>query len=176
MTKTNTNQLFGHNGITPITTRATTQQIRTAKKRKGWKDYLFYAIITFLTLFTIVNTLIYFEDPEEKIARHALGVKQKEERSAHLALNIKQKQAKMLLLVKGSDDYNRYKTQFIEAAEKLLSSNKCIDKDLLDNGGWVRSTSKGAGYYFTYCLNGVDRYRTVQDRYYVNVFTGKVSR
>jgi hypothetical protein len=71
MADTNTNQTFGRNGITPITTQATAQQIRTAKKKKGWKDYLFYFVIIFLALITFGNILIYFEDPEERSARLA---------------------------------------------------------------------------------------------------------
>ena len=51
-----------------------------------------------------------------------------------------------------------------------------VTSGLRDDGGWVRSTSKIAGYYFIYYLNGADRYPTLQDRYYVNVLTGKVSR
>lgn len=72
-------------------------------------------------------------------------------------------------LVAKSDHFNRYERQFVQAAEKLLASGECTERDFLDMGGWVTSTNKGSGVYFTYCRNG-------QDRIYLDVSSGRTFR
>ena len=70
-------------------------------------------------------------------------------------------------LVAQSDDYQRYKSEFVHAAETLIASSRCTPKDFEEMGGFVKSANKGAGVYFTYCNNGADRI-------YLNVKTGKI--
>lgn len=70
-------------------------------------------------------------------------------------------------LVAQSDDFNRYQTEFVTAAETLMSSGRCSAKDFASVGGFIKSTSKGAGIYFTYCSGG-------SDRIYLDVATGNI--
>ncbi len=72
-------------------------------------------------------------------------------------------------LVGNSDDFHRYKSAFVKAAEKLLSSGECSEKDFKDIGGWMKSTNKGAGIYFTYCGGG-------SLRIYLDVSNGRTFR
>lgn len=72
-------------------------------------------------------------------------------------------------LVGQSDDYRHHKAAFVKAAEKLLSSGECTEKDFKDIGGWMKSTNKGAGIYFTYCGGG-------PTRIYLNVSNGRTFR
>ena len=71
-------------------------------------------------------------------------------------------------LVAQSDDFRRYRTEFIAAAEKLMSSGRCSAHDLMNTGGFIKSTRKGPGVYFTYCGGG-------SDQIYLDVRTGKIS-
>jgi hypothetical protein len=68
-----------------------------------------------------------------------------------------------------SNDFSRYKAQFVRAAEALIASGQCSAKDLSDAGGFLRSTNKGHGIYFTYCRDG-------SDRIYLDVRTGRSFR
>jgi hypothetical protein len=72
-------------------------------------------------------------------------------------------------LVAGSDDFLRYRAEFVKAAEALIATGQCTPRDLSDAGGFLRSTNKGRGIYFTYCRNG-------SDRIYLDVTTGRTFR
>lgn len=72
-------------------------------------------------------------------------------------------------LVAQSDDFHRYKAEFVKAAEALIASGHCTGRDFSDMGGFVKSTNKGAGIYFTYCADG-------SDRIYLDVRTGRTFR
>jgi hypothetical protein len=72
-------------------------------------------------------------------------------------------------LVGGSDDFHRHRDAFVKAAEKLMASGECTAKDFKDNGGWMKSTNKGAGIYFTYCGGG-------SARIYLDVSNGRTFR
>jgi hypothetical protein len=60
-------------------------------------------------------------------------------------------------LVGGSDDFHRHRDAFVKAAEKLMASGECTERDFKEIGGWMKSTNKGAGIYFTYCGGGSNR-------------------
>lgn len=69
-----------------------------------------------------------------------------------------------------SDDYRQYKEQFLASSKKLIKQGKCTVRDFVENGGWIRSTSKKLKpVYFMYC--GGFR---IQNRLYLNAATGKV--
>ncbi|MBC7281968.1 hypothetical protein [Hoeflea sp.] len=70
-------------------------------------------------------------------------------------------------LVAQSDDFHRYLSEFVTAAETLLVSGRCSAKDFASVGGFIKSTSKGPGVYFTYCGGG-------SDQVYLDVTTGKI--
>ena len=72
-------------------------------------------------------------------------------------------------LVAQSDDFHRYEAEFVKAAEALMASGRCTAGDFTDMGGFVKSTDKGAGIYFTYCGGG-------SDRIYLDVATGRTFR
>jgi hypothetical protein len=72
-------------------------------------------------------------------------------------------------LVKGSDDFRLYKDEFAAGAQKLIQKGRCKPGDFIESGGWMRSTSKGPGMYFTYC-GGWTRANQVT----LNVRTGAV--
>ncbi len=72
-------------------------------------------------------------------------------------------------LVGQSDNFRLYKAAFVQAAEKLMSSGECTQKDFKDLGGWVKSTNKGMGIYFTYCGGG-------STRIYLDVSNGRTFR
>ncbi len=70
-----------------------------------------------------------------------------------------------------SDDYDKYKISFMEAAEKLIKSGRCTVADFEQIGGWVKSsaTFKDRPVYFTYC-GGMTR----SDRLYLDASTGEI--
>jgi hypothetical protein len=72
-------------------------------------------------------------------------------------------------LVGQSDDFHRHKAAFVKAAEKLMASGECTEKDFKDIGGWMKSTNKGVGIYFTYCGGG-------STRIYLDVSNGRTFR
>jgi len=69
-------------------------------------------------------------------------------------------------LIAQSDDFRHYETEFVSAAEILMASKKCTAKDFINEGGWVASSNKGKGIYFTYCGGG-------SKRIYLDVSTGR---
>ena len=75
------------------------------------------------------------------------------------------------VLVKNSDDYRLYRTQFTKAARDLIDNGTCTAGDFEEVGGWMASPVKGKGMYFMYC-GGM----TKANRLYLNVRSGKVSR
>jgi len=54
--------------------------------------------------------------------------------------------------ISGSDDYNKYKTIFINSTKILIQNRKCSISEFEKIGGWVKSQSqKNRPIYFTYC-------------------------
>ncbi|MHB2240379.1 hypothetical protein [Pseudomonas monsensis] len=74
-------------------------------------------------------------------------------------------------LIKGSDDYRIYKIQFSRAARQLINDGTCTEGDFQEMGGWMASSNRGQGMYFTYC-GGM----TLSNKVYLDVKTGKTSR
>lgn len=72
-------------------------------------------------------------------------------------------------LIAQSDDFHRYESEFVKAAETLMASGRCTAQDFTDMGGWVKSTNKGQGIYFAYCGGG-------SDRVYLDVASGRTFR
>lgn len=75
------------------------------------------------------------------------------------------------VLVRSSDDYRLYRTQFAKAARELINNGTCSAEDFEEVGGWMSSPVKGQGMYFMYC-GGM----TTANRLYLDVRSGKVSR
>lgn len=69
-----------------------------------------------------------------------------------------------------SDNYAKYSKQFCSAALKMIKDRKCRPKDFQE-WSWSSSPVRGRDYYFTYC-GGM----TKDNRYYLNVRTGEVSK
>lgn len=75
-------------------------------------------------------------------------------------------------LISLSDDLDRYRKVFAEAANNLLEDGTCKEAEFIENGGWIRSTAfKPRAVYFMYCGG-----TTVDDRLYLDVNTGKIFR
>ena len=74
-------------------------------------------------------------------------------------------------LVKGSDDYRIHKTIFAKAARQLITEGTCTEGDFQEMGGWMASTNRGPGMYFTYC-GGM----TISNKVYLDAKSGKTSR
>ncbi|WP_324005255.1 hypothetical protein [Aeromonas hydrophila] len=74
-------------------------------------------------------------------------------------------------LVKGSDDYRIYRTQFAKAARQLINDRICTEGDFQEMGGWMASTNRGPSMYFTYC-GGM----TLSNKVYLDTKSGKTSR
>lgn len=74
-------------------------------------------------------------------------------------------------LVKNSDDYRLYRTQFAKAARDLIDNGTCTAGDFEEVGGWMSSPTKGQGMYFMYC-GGM----TTANRLYLDARSGEVSR
>ena len=72
--------------------------------------------------------------------------------------------------IKGSDDFSKYSKKMIEVSENLVKSGQCSIKDFEDMGGWMRSTNRGKGVYFTYC-GGMNS----NNKVYLNINTGEIS-
>ena len=74
-------------------------------------------------------------------------------------------------LISGSDDFQKYRTAFVEAARSLIVSGQCRAEDFREIGGWVKSTTtyRDQPIYFTYCQNS-------RVRFYLNAETGEVFR
>lgn len=73
-------------------------------------------------------------------------------------------------LVMKSDDFRKFRQVFIKAAEELILSGRCREKDFIDNGGWVSSTKyRNKKIYFTYC-GGYTR----SNQIYLDAETGQI--
>jgi hypothetical protein len=71
-----------------------------------------------------------------------------------------------------SDDYKRYKSQFVSASKKLIDQGRCALGDFKENGGWAKSASQRARpVYFVYC-GGFTR----ENRIYLDASTGDIFR
>ena len=53
-------------------------------------------------------------------------------------------------LIAASDDFDRYGTQFKQAARHLIAKQICSSKDFVNRGGWTLSKD-GRPYYFINC-------------------------
>lgn len=74
-------------------------------------------------------------------------------------------------LVKDSDDFRIHQAVFAKAARQLINAGTCTETDFKEQGGWMKSTSKGPSTYFAYC-GGM----TVSNRIYLDVSTGETFR
>lgn len=73
-------------------------------------------------------------------------------------------------LVRGSDDFAKYRRQFAKAARELIADGRCTREEFEEMGGWVKSVNdRDAPVYFTYC-GGM----TVANRLYLNAKTGRI--
>ena len=46
-------------------------------------------------------------------------------------------------LISGSDDFQKYRSAFAQAAQSLISSGRCREADFRELGGWIKSTKWG---------------------------------
>jgi len=75
-------------------------------------------------------------------------------------------------LVKGSDDFTRYRRSFVKAARHLIDEGQCSAADFQEWGGFMKSTNyPGEPVYFAYCGGS-----TIANRIYVNAATGEIFR
>ena len=75
-------------------------------------------------------------------------------------------------LISGSDDFQKYRSAFAQAAQSLVSSGRCREADFREWGGWIKSTNnRNQPIYFIYCGGS-----TVSNRLYLNAETGEVFR
>lgn len=72
-------------------------------------------------------------------------------------------------LIGQSDDFRLHREAFVKATDELIASGTCQASDFEEWGGWMKSSNKGAGIYFSYCGGG-------SDRIYLNVGSGRVFR
>ncbi|WP_324747142.1 hypothetical protein [Pseudomonas veronii] len=75
------------------------------------------------------------------------------------------------VLIRNSDDYRLYRSQFTKAARELIDKGTCTAGDFEEFGGWMASPDKGQGMYFMYC-GGM----TKANRLYLDVRSGNLSR
>lgn len=60
-------------------------------------------------------------------------------------------QERLIRAVARSDDASIHLVKLGGAAQKLVRTGKCTVAEFEEEGGWVRSVSRGAGWYFIYC-------------------------
>ena len=70
-----------------------------------------------------------------------------------------------------SDDFRKYRSEFLTAAKQLVSQRRCRIKDFEEWGGWIRSASHGWPVYFTFCGGA-----HISNRIYLNVRSGRIFR
>ena len=76
------------------------------------------------------------------------------------------------VLVEGSDDFQKYRGAFAQAAQSLISSGQCREADFREWGGWMKSVNdRSQPIYFIYCGGS-----KVSNRLYLNTETGEVFR
>lgn len=72
--------------------------------------------------------------------------------------------------IRGSDNYARYRENFINLSQNLINQGRCSIADYKEMGGWLRSSNhKSKPIYFTYC-GGFSKGHKV----YINAKTGKI--
>ena len=76
-------------------------------------------------------------------------------------------------LISGSDDFQRYRIAFAQAAQSLISSGQCSEADFRRMGGWIKSTVnyRDQPIYFLYCGGW-----TISNRLYLNAETAEIFR
>ncbi|WP_417419106.1 hypothetical protein [Hoeflea sp.] len=72
-------------------------------------------------------------------------------------------------LIGQSDDFRLHRDAFVKATDELIASGTCRASDFEEWGGWMKSSNKGAGIYFSYCGGG-------SDRIYLDIGSGRVFR
>ena len=76
------------------------------------------------------------------------------------------------VLVAGSDDFQKYRGAFAQAAQSLISSGQCREADFREWDGWMKSVNdRSQPIYFIYCGGS-----KVSNRLYLNTETGEVFR
>lgn len=70
-----------------------------------------------------------------------------------------------------SDDYDMYRSEFMEAARSLLASRRCGRYEMTQYGGFVKAqgNNKTLPIYFTYCGGS-----HLDNRIYLNISTGDI--
>lgn len=76
---------------------------------------------------------------------------------------------KAAMLIKGSDEYDRFKQPFAVATANLLQSGRCTERDFKDAAGWTRSVNANKTTYFVYCGEF-----KLENRIYLNAATGEI--
>jgi hypothetical protein len=72
--------------------------------------------------------------------------------------------------IKNSDNYSKYRENFIEVSKTLVEQGRCNLSDYKNIGGWVSSiTHKSEPIYFTYC-GGF----STCDKVYINAKSGEI--
>ncbi len=75
-------------------------------------------------------------------------------------------------LVKDSDDFQRHRRAFVQAARGLIDRGECTAADFVEQGGFVKSSNhRDEPVYFTYCGG-----YTTANRIYLNASTGETYR
>lgn len=74
-------------------------------------------------------------------------------------------------LVSQSDDFEKYRKQFVKLSDKLISEGRCSPADFIEMGGWVKAEIeyKNEPVYFTYC-GGI----TAAHKIYINAETSTI--
>ncbi|MBN6064638.1 hypothetical protein [Aggregatibacter actinomycetemcomitans] len=66
--------------------------------------------------------------------------------------------------ISNSDDFYLYKDKFVSHSQALIDKKRCTIADFKEMGGWLKSTSRGANSYFTYC-GGL----SIQHKVYIDI-------
>ena len=72
-------------------------------------------------------------------------------------------------LIKDSDEFQKYKKQFVIATEQLIKEHRCTAKDFQETGGWLQATTYKEPVYFVMC-GGVSQ----SNKVHLNVSNGKI--
>ncbi len=75
-------------------------------------------------------------------------------------------------IIAQSDDFPKYRSEFLAAADSLIEARQCREHDFIENGGWIRSPKyRAQPIYFMFCGGS-----TIANRIYLDVRTGRVFR
>lgn len=66
--------------------------------------------------------------------------------------------------ISSSDDFHLYKDKFVAHSQALIDRGRCTITDFKEMGGWLKSTSRGANSYFTYCGGS-----SIQHKVYIDI-------